>query len=289
MDYVLIAILLTVIILLIFVIRKCCYSNEMINLDNNATTKPHKEVLTAMLLAADLGNASSFYAHDAKNILETLRCLILSSLMLDKKNYRCIITSGASESNNLILRGFNGPKIISAMEHKTSIECGEQLNAIFISGDPLDRDWISKIPRKTNSALLSVMAVNNETGNINPIFDIQRSLNPVMQFQDSNFSNIQNQLQFQNSKMIRQRNILIHTDIAQFYGKFDKNNREHVDLINSADCFSISFHKIYGPVGVGALILPRSIQLKPQITGTQNDGFRGGTENIMACAAESFY
>jgi len=313
----------TIVILIIIFLYYFFNHRMMVNLDNNATTDPHPAVVRAMTAAANYGNASSFYADEAKQVLENLRAATLRSLQLCPRKYKCIITSGASESNNLILRGFIGKCYVSAMEHKTSLDCAEQIGAEIIPGNPQCDDWgiaangvsIVNLSDETGgnqfaanenawgefginmgnktigasgnreninvgseninmgnqeninignqenmlaNILVSVMTVNNETGSLNPIARISRKL--------------------------KTRGAIIHSDIVQFYGKFDADNPRHREIINSIDCFSISFHKIHGPVGVGALIVPRSLYLRPQICGTQNGGERGGTENIMACA-----
>lgn len=248
--------LATIIIIAIIIIYIWCRTSS-VNLDNNATTDPYGEVLRAMVAAAKLGNPSSDYSTEAKNILEKLRCSVLESLGLDKTIYRCIITSGASESNNLLLRGFPGKKIVSAMEHKTSIECAQNIGADIVPGDPRDVGWFAHVPHETG-ALLSIMTVNNETGALNPIGEIAR--------------------------MAHRCGMIVHSDIVQFYGKMDLTNPIHADIVKNIDCFSISMHKIHGPTGIGVLVIPRSIILNSQICGTQNDGYRGGTENVMGCA-----
>lgn len=242
--------LLIVAVILLFVVCQ----NKNVNFDNNATTEPHDSVLSAMIAGAKLGNASSFYSDEAKKVLKDLRCAVLDSLLLPKEKYRCIITSGASESNNLILRGFKGRVLVSAIEHKTSIDCAESIKAVILPGDPSRSDWM--LPVIETPSLLSVMAVNNETGNINDLVAISK----------------------------KAPGALIHCDIVQFYGKFDAANNFHRAIIESCDAFSISFHKIHGPQGLGALIVPRDLPLQAQICGTQNHGLRGGTENIAACA-----
>jgi cysteine desulfurase len=254
-------------------------NSKKIYLDNNATTKPHPEVIKAVAQHANLGNASNSDA--ARRVLAKSSQDILEGL----PNRRVIFTSGASESNNLFLRGMvdafhlsllTKPSfskssdtlphlIIADTEHKTSIECVKQLAA-------LDRAEITLLPCrndgtidpmvvayaiKPNTIVISVMHVNNETGGINDIASI--------------------------GKIAAAHNITFHTDIVQSYAKL-----LNPEDLHDIDALSVSFHKIHGPTGVGALIIkPRLIpilQKAPQISGSQNEGIRGGTENIAGIA-----
>jgi len=250
--------MITVVIILIILLLIWFFwrREKSVNFDNNATTEPYREVVSAMSNAAFFGNPSSFYAKSAADVVHHLRELVLS--VLGKTDHHCIITSGASESNNLMLRGYPGLVYVSAMEHKTSIECAKKIKAPLIHGDTVDL-MIADLQKKHAGyagSLISVMAVNNETGNMNDM--------KILDF-------------------CRANGATFHSDIAQFFGKFDRTNPIH-RKIASADCLSISFHKIHGPVGIGALIIPKNLSLSTQIEGTQNDGIRGGTENVMACA-----
>jgi cysteine desulfurase len=243
-------------------------------LDNNSTTPLHPDVKRRMESSMYLGNASSGYAHEAKKIISETTAEILTALKLEGSKNTVIYTSCASESNNLFFRSLvdfyhlhkdgNLPHIlISSIEHKTSIDCIHQLLALgsieatFIDPkpdgtiDPMEVAYAIK----DNTICISVMHVNNETGAINDIYKI--------------------------SQIAKSRGIPLHVDIVQSFGKLP------IDVIGDV-AFSISFHKLRGPSGVGALVMSNSIASKiretPQICGTQNNNLRGGTENISGIA-----
>ena len=243
--------------------------------DNNSTTQPHAEVVNAVSEASYLGNASASYAFGAQVKVEGLKKKILEWTFPDplkRSGYQVVITSGASEANNLIIRGLvdsasksgDGSKphlVLSSVEHKTSIDCAKQLQDLgradvdFIEPDiygVVDPATVMSHVRK-NTVLVSVMHANNETGALNDVGSI--------------------------AAMCQTGGIIFHTDAVQTFGKMRLG-----DL--GAGAYSMSFHKMNGPVGVGALIIRSDIAKKmhSQIAGSQNDGLRGGTENIAGCA-----
>jgi cysteine desulfurase len=249
---------------------------KYVYLDNNGTTPPHFEAIKKMQEYSRLGNISSAYAHTAKNEIEKVNIQIGKAVGSVYFHPVVVVhTSGASESNSLFLRGvvdaywINQSKkdllphlIISSIEHKTSIECAKHLAKLdraeitFISPringiiDPMEVAYAIR----PNTIGISVMHVNNETGAINDIESI--------------------------SKIASVHKIPYHIDIAQSFGKIPISWTRISGII----ALSISFHKLYGPTGVGALILSENLaqilQQVPQICGTQNSGLRGGTENI---------
>jgi cysteine desulfurase len=243
---------LIVIIILIFLYYY--WQPRELYFDNNATTRPHGEVYAAIAYGGTLGNASAFYAGAAKNAVETLKKMVLHKL--GKPGHRCILTSGASESNNLLFRGFslcdskmdsyNGRIWCSAWEHKSSLECAKEMQGLIIHDGQYN-------PNRGD--LVSVMTMNNETGNIFDIWAIARHC--------------------------KKRGAWFHTDITQYFGKITA-----ADDFSDIDCFSLSFHKLYMLPGLGALIIPQEMQIAALISGTQNDGLRGGTESVpLVCGA----
>ena len=182
-------------------------------------------------------NPSSAYAEREAAILNRFRALVLEKL--GKKKHVCIITSGASESNNLLVRGLPHRKIFcTPFEHKSLLES--------VSAENIMTDRVF-----SSQDLVSIMGVNNETGDLfGPQIAAARGI--------------------------------IHSDISQYFGKLE--SPEHPLDLRNVDCFSISLHKLGGPIGVGVLVLPEALALElvPQISGTQNNGWRGGTENISA-------
>lgn len=271
-----ILLLIIVLLLLIYFIKSKNDNifTDYIYLDNNSTTPMSSETLNAYKKGAGYGNASSSYAHQAKEIIQKNDDLIKNYLNI--KDYLPIYTSGASESNNTILKAVchhnineKSPKhfILSSYEHKTSLDCAEQLEKdglitlTLIKPDMKGfihaEDVIKHI--QDNTALISIMHVNNELGSINDIDLI--------------------------SKKIKERNpnIIFHSDIVQSFGKIPVNT-------SNLDAFSISYHKIYGPIGLGLLVIHNKLfpifKEHPLIAGSQNYELRGGTINTPAiCAA----
>lgn len=241
-------IIVALVIICLIVIAIYEFRTSVINLDANATTSPHPQVISAMSAAATLGNPSAYWASDASSIVDRLKCKLLAICGKPAKDFECIITSGCSESNNLLFRGFCGPIYISGFEHKTSIECVQELGETIVHGWPHPQQFVVEA-----GALVSVMAVNNETGDI---FDIETI-----------------------SRECRDRGTYFHSDISQFLGKMTDSS-----VLRYCDAISGSAHKLHGPQGVGFLIINRALNVRCQISGTQNAGLRGGTYNVAGCA-----
>lgn len=236
-------------------------------LDANGTTEPYRETVRAVANNSHLGNASSFYGDGAKHIID----LCTNNIQRWCGGYKVIYTSGASESNNLIIRSCvdKAPHgrlphiVLSAIEHKTSIDCCKQLAAegraeytlvpIGVDGRVSVADVITSI--RPNTVLVSIMAANNETGIIQPVEEIGSALKT------------------------RAQRPLFHVDAVQTFGKYP------MQLNNwGIDAISVSFHKLHGPTGVGCLVLRNDVELPAQIAGSQNAGIRGGTENVAGIA-----
>lgn len=246
--------------------------NFPIYLDYNATTPCDKAVLQAMLpyFCTDFGNAASMFGlhgWNAHQAVEQARELIASALGGHAKNI--IFTSGATESNNLGIRGvFNacshkGKHIItSSIEHPSTLLTLKDLEregAIVSYLDPLpDGRFDIELLKGLITAetiLITVMYANNELGTINPINEI--------------------------ATLARQNNVLFMSDATQALGKVE------IDLDKCPiDILTCSAHKIYGPKGVGALYLRHQdgikvVDIRPQITGGGSEqGLRGGTLNV---------
>lgn len=238
-----------------------CYNvfNDYVYLDNNGTTEMPKKVIRAYTKNANIGNCSAIYADKAREVLHNTKQTLNQWLMHD---CRIIFNSGASEGNNQVLKtyGIKGAHIIiSAIEHKTSIECAKDLmnngvEVTFIKPNIYGIITVDKVINaiKSNTSLISIMAANNETGNINPIYRI--------------------------AEIARKNNIIFHSDVVQYIGKFPINMTYGPHIITG------SFHKIHGPPGCG-FIAYTDVILSPMIHGSQMDGLRGGTENMPAIAA----
>ncbi|MDO4862962.1 MAG: cysteine desulfurase family protein [Ruminococcus sp.] len=245
----------------------------MIYLDNAATTKPCPEAVQAALEAMtdNFGNPSSLHRAglNAQLAMDKARKTIADSLGAAADNI--IFTSGATESNNLALRGATAAygrkrrKIVaSAVEHASVEETLADLESkgfevVRVSpradGRFYAEDFVSACDEET--VLLTMMYVNNETGYILPVKET--------------FTAVKR----------RFKDIITHTDCVQAYMKLPvKANALGADLI------SLSGHKIHGVKGVGALYIRKGVRLIPVVTGgKQEKGIRSGTESVpLICA-----
>lgn len=245
----------------------------MIYLDNAATTKPCPEAVQAALEAMtdNFGNPSSLHRAglNAQLAVDRARKAIADSLGAAPDNI--IFTSGATESNNLALRGISaayGRKrrriVASAVEHASVEETLADLESkgfevVRVSpredGRFCPEDFLAACNEET--VLLTMMYVNNETGYILPVKET-----------------------FTAAKR-RFKDIITHTDCVQAYMKLPvKANQLGADLI------SLSGHKIHGVKGVGALYIRKGVRVLPAVTGgKQEKGIRSGTESVpLICA-----
>jgi cysteine desulfurase len=244
----------------------------VIYFDNAATTKVLPSALRKFeeVSASSFGNASSNHAFgfEAKRILESSRGDILSALGLTK-THALAFTSGATESNNLALKGIafqykrRGNKIItSAVEHPSVLKPLYDLRDNFgfdLVVLPVDKEGVVT-PEALSSAmdentiLVSLMAVNNETGSI---FDLAK-LSEVVHAHKKAF---------------------FHVDATQAMGKMALP-------YGAADLLSYSGHKFGGLKGTGALIYRKNITLQAQNEGgEQESGLRAGTSDVAGDAA----
>jgi cysteine desulfurase len=230
-------------------------------LDHNASTPLSPAALAAMTdcLREGYGNPSSIHAigQRAKQLLEHARRQVAQSALC--RPDEVIFTSGATEANNLALFGVaraTGKRhvVTTAIEHPAVLNPACELDAtvVPVDGDGLvDPDAIARAMRP-DTALVSVMAVNNELGVIQPIEAI--------------------------AAIARERGVLFHTDAVQALGKIP------FEVTREADLVSISAHKVYGPKGAGALIARKGTAIsKIQFGGHHERDRRAGTENVPAC------
>ncbi len=241
-----------------------------IYLDNHATTPLDPRVLDAMMpyLTEHFGNAASrnhAFGWAAEEAVEKARKQIASLIGANSKEI--IFTSGATESNNLAIKGVaqmyaeKGNHIITAAtEHKAVLDTckhlekeGIRITYLPVMGDGrIDLDMLREaITDKT--ILVSIMYANNEMGVIQPVAEI--------------------------GKICKERGILFHCDAVQAVGKIPVNV-----ITDGIDIMSITAHKLYGPKGVGALYVRRRnprVQLTAQMDGGGHErGMRSGTLNV---------
>lgn len=242
-----------------------------IYLDHHATTPIDPLVLDAMMpyLTDKFGNAASRthrYGWEAEEAVHTAREQVAS--LINAKPEEIIFTSGATESDNMALKGIawayrdKGHHIITTTtEHKAILDTCHALEqqGFEITYIPVDsmglvdpEDIRRAITPQT--ILISVMYVNSEVGTIAPLAEIGR--------------------------MARAHGVLLHSDAVQGVGKIACD----VDVLQ-VDLLSLSGHKIYGPKGIGALYVrktrPERIRLQPLIDGGGHEhGMRSGTLNV---------
>jgi cysteine desulfurase len=244
-----------------------------IYLDNAATTAPDPAVVEAMTraLTEEYGNPSSLHGRGvrAERLITAARAAVARTLEVSPDEI--VFTSGGTESNALALRGAAGRArgrhaITAATEHSSVLTPLRRLAAEGweVTELPVDRDGrvgpdqIAAVIRP-DTALVSVMAVNNETGTVQPVREIGAALRV---------------------RTVGGRPIAFHVDAVQAWGKLPLRPREW-----SVDLLTLSGHKVHGPKGSGALYVRRGMHLTPLLGGGEQErGIRPGTENVPGIA-----
>lgn len=242
----------------------------MIYLDHHATTPCDPLVLEAMLpyFTAQFGNPSSAHAAGTRTAEAVQLAREQVARLVGAQPGEVIFTSGATEANNLALLGYaraaqaTNPRrriVISAIEHKAISNPAKQLarEGFEIVVLPVDAQGTVSLAAaaeaiNADTLMVSVHAANGEIGTLQPIAEL--------------------------AELAHAAGALLHTDAAQAVGKIP------VDMLAwGADMLSISAHKLYGPQGVGALLVrhPRRTQLQPlSYGGGQERSWRPGTLNV---------
>jgi len=248
---------------------------EIIYLDNNATTRVAPEVFEALTpyLTSEYFNPSSMYepARGPADALSRARAGIARHLGGIRPD-EILFTSCATESNNTAIFGTLRTRpdrrhvITSGVEHPAVLNVTEELTRQGYEVDILPVDATGQLDPvdlikalRTDTALVSVMHANNETGVIYPVEDLSRLTKET------------------------DPGIVFHTDATQTAGKLPldlKGSLRHVDLL------SFSGHKLHAPKGVGALFIRRGAPCRPFLLGGhQEGGRRAGTENVAFIVA----
>ena len=223
-------------------------------LDYQATTPLDERVLDAMLpyLRGKFGNAASRthqFGWEAEKAVDFARKRVATLAGAGPREI--VFTSGATESNNLAIKGARGHVVTVATEHRAVLDPAGPSATIV----PVDLDGLVNVEElrraiRPDTVLVSVMYANNEVGTIQPVAAI--------------------------GAMCRERGVLFHCDAAQAFGKIPVDvQRDSIDLM------SLSAHKLYGPKGVGALYVRRGVKLAAQMEGGGHEGgLRSGTLNV---------
>ncbi len=241
-------------------------------LDYHATTPVDRRVIDAMLpyFGERFGNAASRshrFGWEAEKAVDLARRRIAA--LAGATAREIVFTSGATESNNLALKGVmeayrsKGSHLVTmATEHKAVLDPARRLErqGCRLTVLPPEPDGLLSLDRlraalEADTVLVSVMVANNEIGVIQPVREI--------------------------GAICRERGILFHTDAAQAFGKIPVDvERDGIDML------SVSAHKLYGPKGVGALYVRRRnprVQVAAQMDGGGHEaGMRSGTLNVPA-------
>ena len=250
------------------------YPSVCIYLDYQATTPLDPRVLEKMIpyFNERFGNPHSrnhSFGWEAEEATEVAREHVARIINASPKEI--VFTSGATESNNLAIKGvaeFYGDKknhiITCVTEHKCVLESCRDLNenhGFEVTYLPVKQDGLVDIDLlkksiKSNTLLVSIMGVHNEIGVIQPLAEI--------------------------GSICRESNVFFHTDCAQAIGKIELDvNKMNIDMM------SISGHKIYGPKGIGAMYVRRKprVRIKSMMSGGgQERGMRSGTLSPALCA-----
>lgn len=242
----------------------------MLYFDHAASTPPYEEVIrtVAEVMAAHYGNPSSLHklGEESGKLLKKAREVCAGAL--DVKPGEIVFTSGATESNNLAIKGAamqysgRGKHLITTQtEHPSVWECYAQLEKqgwevtflpVNSNGRISLQDVLDAVRKDT--VLISVMHVNNETGCIQPVAELGQRL-----------------------KMEHPR-VIFHVDGVQGFGKVPLSLKD-----SGIDLYSLSAHKLRGPRGAGLLVVREGLSLVPLMSGGgQEDRLRPGTENIPA-------
>jgi cysteine desulfurase len=241
-----------------------------IYLDNNSTTRVDPRVVEAMLpmFTENYGNAASrhhSFGWKAEEAVDAARARVAA--LIGAESREIVFTSGATESNNLALKGVagmyrqKGNHIVTAQtEHKAVLDVAKRLERDGYEVTLLPVDQFGQVSAQQvadaitkRTILVSVMAANNEIGTLQPIAEI--------------------------GKLCKSKDVLFHTDAVQAAGKVPLDVQAM-----GIDLMSLSAHKIYGPKGVGALYVRRRnphVRLDPLLEGGGHErGMRSGTINV---------
>ncbi|WP_026485844.1 cysteine desulfurase family protein [Caldanaerobius polysaccharolyticus] len=235
-------------------------------LDNSATTKPYKEAVEKMIDALNehFANPSSMYrpAMEVEKMVDEARQSV--ARVIGARKEEIFFTSGGTEANNMAIKGAvhflkkrKRHVITTVIEHPSVLNTVKRLEheGFEVQYVSVDSNGIVNLDEikdsiRDDTAIISVMAVNNEVGSVQPVAEI--------------------------GDIAKQKGALFHVDAVQGYGKVDLD----VTSLN-VDMMSLSAHKIHGPKGSGGLYVRKGVRIEPLMDGGGQEGdMRSGTENV---------
>lgn len=237
---------------------------EPIYLDYGASTPIDQRVVARMAAFHGAANASSTHiaGRDAADAIEAARAEVAA--LVGASPAEIVFTSGATEADNLAIGGVlsaatDGHIVTAAAEHKAVLETAKawcsRATVLPVNADGTVDPGRVEAAIQPDTVLVSIMAANNEVGSISPIEEV--------------------------GEICRARGVLFHSDAAQAVGKIPVSVRS-----SAIDLLSLSAHKVYGPKGIGALWVRRSVRdrLRPLMHGGGHErGLRSGTTNVAGC------
>ena len=239
-------------------------------LDNNATTRVAPEVVEAMLpyLTEQWGNPSSAYTFGKKAGHAVAEAREKVAALINANPREIIFTSCGTESNNAAINSALTSQpgkrhvITTVVEHSANIQFGQTLEkrGCEVTWIPVDRAGQLDVHEiheaiREDTAIVSVMLANNETGVIYPVEEI--------------------------AAICRAKGVLFHTDAVQTPGKLKLDVKAM-----EVDFLSLSAHKLHAPKGIGVLYVRKGVSFQPYVMGGgQEQGRRGGTENVANMVA----
>jgi cysteine desulfurase len=228
---------------------------KTVYLDHNATTPIKPEVLEIVYETLGIvGNPSSIHkaGRDSRRRIEAAREQIARLVNAGDKAV-IVFTSGATEANNLVLKGSGCERaLVSAIEHVSTLESAPHKEIIpVLPSGVVDLAMLDRMLEKTDrSTLVSVLYINNETGVIQPIDEVVR--------------------------IARTHSALVHVDAAQAAGRIPIDTQSL-----GIDYLTLSSHKMGGPQGAGCVVMENCLTVTPLLTGgNQEKNMRAGTENL---------
>lgn len=233
-------------------------------LDNAATTPLDSEVLEKMLpyLTSEFGNPDSLHAYGRSAAYAVGEARDRIAQTLGVKPSEVYFTSGGTEADNWAVRMMGeGGACVSEIEHSAVLSAASmRRGTVYVKANRSGTVTVESIERTLNedTGLVAVMAVNNETGCIQPVEQI--------------------------SSLCKRRGILLFSDCVQAAVSQDLKR-----ICSFTDAISLSGHKIYGPKGTGVLVVKKGVKLSALIAGGEQErGLRGGTLNVAGAVGFSY-